>query len=271
MGTLLTILKENWEWRGQIFNLAIFDLKKKARGAVLGWAWLLIKPCMYMGVFCFALSIGLRGGGIETEYPYFMWLISGLIPWFFMEQMIGGGSDVLRKYSYLVNKMKFPISGISTLYALSEFIINLALVAIMLLLIVINGLPFDIYLIQIPIILVLMFIFFVFFSILCSQLSAISRDFANMMKIVSLLLFWMSGIIFDTSGLVELGFGWYDTAMLFNPVTFFCQAMRDATCLKVWFWQDPAFFGCFLAVFVATVAVACIVYRRFNKEVADVL
>ena len=271
MSTLLSILKDNWEWRGQIFNLAIFDLKKKARGAVLGWAWLLIKPIMYMAVFCFALAIGLRGGGEPTEYPYFMWLISGLIPWFFMEEMIGSGSDALRKYSYLVNKTKFPISAISTIYALSGFIINIALVIILLIVYLIAGMKPTIYLLQIPLIMLLMFVFFVFFSILCSQLSAISRDFANMMKILCILLFWLSGIIFDTSGLVEMGFGWFDAAMLFNPVTFFCQAMRDATCLNTWFWSDPAFFGSFVAVFILTVVMAVFVYKRFHEEVADVL
>ena len=271
MGTLGSIIKDNWEWRGQIFNLAIFDLKKKARGAVLGWAWLLIKPIMYMAVFCFALAIGLRGGGQPTEYPYFMWLISGLTPWFFMEEMIGSGSDVLRKYPYLVNKMKFPLSGISTLYTLSNFIINVALMVILLVVYVAVGMPIDIYLLQIPIVMLLMFVFFDFFSILCSQLSAISRDFANMMKILAMLLFWVSGIIFDTSRLGEMGFGWFDTAMLFNPVTFFCDAMRGATCTKTFFWNDPMLFGCFAIVFVATVVMAVIVYKRFNEEVADVL
>lgn len=272
MGTLGSIIKDNWEWRGQIFNLAIFDLKKKARGAVLGWAWLLIKPLIYMSVFVFALGIGLRGGGGEpTPYPYFMWLISGLTPWFFMEEMVGSGSDVLRKYPYLVNKMKFPLSGISTLYTLSNFIVNIALMLILFAVYAISGMPIDIYLLQIPIIMLLMFIFFDFFSILCSHLSAISRDFANMMKILAMLLFWISGIIFDTSSLAEVGFGWFDTAMLFNPVTFFCAAMRGATCTKVFFWEDPALFGCFIIVFIATVIMATIVYRRFNEEVPDVL
>ena len=271
MGTLLSILKDNWEWRGQIINLAIFDLKKKARGAVLGWAWLILKPLMYVFVFWFALAVGLRGGSDGGEYPYIIWLASGLMPWFFMQEMLGGGSDVLRKYPYLVNKLKFPISGISTLYALSAFIINLALMVVLFIIYAIHGMPWDIYLVQIPFIMLVMLVYWIFFSILCSQLSAISRDFANMMKILSMLVFWLSGIIFEMGNMAKAGFGWFDTAMLFNPVTFFCNAMRDATYFKVWVWEDPAFFGAFAFVFVATVALATIVYRRFNEEVADVL
>ena len=176
-----------------------------------------------------------------------------------------------KTFSHLVTKLKFPLSGISTLYALSAFIINLGLMVVLGIAYVAYGMPFDIHLIQIPLVLLLMFVFWVFASIMCSHLSAISRDFANMMKILTQPFFWLSGIIFDMSNMAAMGFGWYDTAMLFNPVTFFSTAMRDATCFKVWIWEDPKFFGCFIIVFVITVILACLVYRRFNEEVADVL
>ena len=58
LSTLATILKDNWEWRKQIGRLAIFELVKKSRGAVLGWAWFFIKPAMYIFCFWFALESG---------------------------------------------------------------------------------------------------------------------------------------------------------------------------------------------------------------------
>lgn len=271
MNALITIVKDNWEWRSQITNLAIFDIKKKARGAVLGWVWLLLKPLMFIIVFWFALEFGLRAGDSDSEFPYFIWLVSGLVPWFFMQEMIGPGSNTLRKYPYLVNKMKFPLSGISTLYALSALLINLGLIIILLGIYTAYGMPWDAYLLQIPIVLIVMFLFWDFFSIMCSQLSAISRDFANMMNVLQQPFFWMSGVIFDMARMAEIGFDWYGALMLFNPVTFFCTAMRDATYYKVWFWEDPYLIGGFGVVFVLTVIVAAFVYRRFNEEVPDVL
>ena len=62
LNTLATILKDNWQWRKQIGHLAIFELMKQARGAVLGWAWLAVKPIVFIAVFWFALEIGLRAG-----------------------------------------------------------------------------------------------------------------------------------------------------------------------------------------------------------------
>ena len=93
LSTLATILKDNWEWRKQIGRLALFDLVKKSRGAVLGWAWFFIKPAMYIFCFWFALEIGLRAGNSDAGAPpYILWLCAGLIPWFFMQDMLGAGS-----------------------------------------------------------------------------------------------------------------------------------------------------------------------------------
>ena len=96
LGTLATILRDNWEWRRQIGRLAIFELVKKSRGAVLSWAWFLIKPGMYIFCFWFALDVGLRvgSGGEAGAPPYLLWLCAGLIPWFFMQDMLGAGIDV---------------------------------------------------------------------------------------------------------------------------------------------------------------------------------
>lgn len=269
--TLATILKDNWQWRKQIGHLAIFELMKQARGAVLGWAWLAVKPIVFIVVFWFALEFGLRAGAADTTYPYFVWLVSGLIPWFYMSDMFGTGSDVLHRYSYLVNKVKFPLSGISTLYSLSTLIVNIVLFVILFIIYAAYGMPWDIYLIQVPILMLLMFVFWDMVSILTSQLSGISKDFGQLMKALNQPVFWLSGILFNMHMLVESGFGWAANVMLFNPVTFFVTAFRDALCDKVWFWEDPVFFGGFIVTFVATLVAMALVYRHFHEEVADVL
>ena len=270
--TLFDILRDNWEWRSQIGHLAIFELKKRARGAVLGWAWLVIKPVIFVAVFWFALEVGLRAGStVSDTYPYFVWLVSGLVPWFFMSDMIGTGSNVLHRYSYLVNKVKFPLSGISTLYTLSTLLINLVMFILLMIIYTLYGMPWDIYLIQVPILLLLMFVFWDMFSILTSELSGMSKDFAQLMKALSQPLFWLSGILFNMQMLAPSGFGWAADVMLFNPVTFFVTAFRDALCEKIWFWQDPVFFGSFCIVFVITLIVMALVYKRFHVEVPDAL
>lgn len=126
VGTLSEILKEQWEWRKQILSLGLFDLKKTSAGAVLGSFWFFAKPAVYIFCFWFALEVGLKSGNqTGSDVPYILWLMGGLIPWFYMQDILGAGIDVFKRYSYLVTKIKFPLPGIPTIYSISTMIIQL--------------------------------------------------------------------------------------------------------------------------------------------------
>ena len=269
LSTLATILKDNWEWRKQIGRLAIFELVKKSRGAVLGWAWFFIKPAMYIFCFWFALEIGLRAGNsAEGAPPYILWLCAGLVPWFFIQDMLGSGIDVLHRYPYLVNKIKFPLSGISTIFTGATMIVQLMLMVVLFAIYFACGMPVDVYLLQVPILLLLMFLFWDVVSILFSQLSAMSKDVKNLMGAMSTPFFWLSGVLFDVKG---IHIGWIQVLLNFNPITFFVTSFSGAFYDKTWLWNDTA--GCigFAVVFVVTLLAALFVYKKFNEEVCDVL
>lgn len=264
------ILKEKWSRRKQIVRLGLFDLRKQSRGAVLGSLWFFAKPAVYIFVFWFALEIGLKAGSSSPSggVPYILWLMAGLIPWFYMQDMINTGSDSFHRYSYLVKKIKFPLAGIPTIFNVSTTVIQLGLVIALLVAYVLCGQGLDLYLLQLPVAIVLMFVFFDMFALLTSLLSGISKDFKNLIKTLSTPLFWLSGIIFDV---FALGYDWLTTILMLNPVTFFASMYRAAVYDKVWIWDRPEMIVGFVAVFLITLICLVVVYRRTHEEVSDVL
>ncbi len=269
LATLVGIIKDNWEWRRQIFRLGKFELVKKSRGAVLSWAWFFIRPAMYVFCFWFALEVGLRAGdGGGGAPPYILWLCAGIIPWFFMQELLNAGIDVLHRYPYLVNKIKFPLSAISGIFALAMMFVQLMLQAALIVIYLLCGMELDVYLLQVPLLLVLMLLFWDIASIMFSQLSAISKDFANLMHALSTPIFWLSGVIFNVKA---INIEWIQAILNYNPVTFFVTGFRDAYYDKVWIWEDPQMCIGFAVVFVVTLLACTWVYKKFNQEVADVL
>lgn len=269
VSTLSEILKEQWEWRKQILSLGLFDLKKISAGAVLGPLWFFAKPAVYILVFWFALEVGLRSADqTGSDVPYILWLMGGLIPWFYIQEILGTGINIFKRYSYLVTKIKFPLAGIPTIFSISTFVIQLGLVVALLVVYFLCGQPLDLYLLQLPVALVLMFVFFNMFSLVTSLLSAISKDFMNLMKTLSTPLFWLSGIIFNVYNLqlplVEL-------VLMLNPITFIVTMYRCAVYDKMWIWDKPEAIIGFVVVFVVTLLVTLVIYRRTHEEVADVL
>ena len=267
MSTLAKILKEQWDWRKQIISLGLFDLKKTSAGAVLGPLWFFAKPAVYILVFWFALGVGLRSAD-QTGVPYILWLMGGLVPWFYIQDMLGMGVNVLKRYSYLVTKIKFPLGGIPTIYCISNFVIQVGLVVALLVVHVICGQPLDLYLLQLPVAMIIMFVFFDMFSLMTSLLSAISKDFMNLMKTLSTPLFWLSGIIFNV---FSINIPIVQQLLLFNPITFIVTMYRDAVYYKTWIWEQPGACIAFAIVFVLQLVAMVLIYRRTHEEVADVL
>ena len=266
MNTLAMILKDNWKWRKQIARTAIADLVKQTRGAVLGWAWLFIRPLVFIAVFWFALQVGLRVGR-EMDPPYFLWLVAGLIPWFFMQEMLGAGSSVFKRYSKLMDKTELPVNTLPTVFTLLTLLVHIGMLVVLLVMYLFMGMQMDIYLLQVFIIMPLMFAFFAMNSLLTSLLSAISKDFANMVRAVITPVFWLSGIIFDVS---KLQLVWMKNILLFNPVTFFVGAYRDTFYYKSWIWENPLSLVAFGLVFLGTLICLLVFYTRLSKRLGDV-
>lgn len=74
--------------------------------------------------------------------------------------MITGGAGSIRKYRYLVTKIKFPISTIPTFVSLSCLAVHIGLLLIMILIFVGFGYPPTIYYLQLPVYMLMMFAFF---------------------------------------------------------------------------------------------------------------
>ena len=266
---LRQIIRENWTHRGQTWFLAVTELRKSVHGARLGWVWLILKPAVYVAAFWFTLAVGLRVvHDQENGASFLVWLATGIFVWQYISAMLVSGSNVYKRYSYLVIRLKFPLSVISSFHSLGQLIIFLITQVLLVVIMVLTRTPMTIYLIQWPAIVLLLHVTFTAYSLATSPLSAISADFHNAIKVSSTPLFWLSGIIFDVS---KIDIVWLRWIFAFNPVTFFAEALRASTVNQVWVWSDPMLVYPFLIVLAVLVVFALRVQSRLGSEVADVL
>lgn len=268
METIKIILEEHRSFRGQIAKLAKSDLISTYRGAALGWMWAVIKPSITLFVFWFAFTVGLRAGKPIEGYPYFLWLVAGFLPWFYMQEIITGGAGCIRRYKHLVTKMKFPVSIIPTYYNISHLYIHFVLLAISILLFCCFGFFPDKYYLQIPFYMLLMFLFFTTWSLFSGLLSALSQDFLNLVRAFSTAIFWMSGIVYDVN---KINNATVRIALKFNPVTVIANGYRYCFIYKQWFWEDKVELACYGVTLLVFAVLALWAFKRLRKEIPDVL
>ncbi len=249
-------------------KLAKADLDKTYRGAALGKAWAVVKPAVTIFVFWFAISVGLRKGGNIEGFPFFLWLIAGMCPWFYMSDMLTGGANSIRKYRYLVTKMKFPVSMIPTFVSLSNLAVHVAILIIVVVLFSVFGYLPDKYYLQLPLYMLLMVIFWTMWGLFSGLLSAMSKDFLNLVKALSRVLFWMSGIIYDARTVDNEVIR---TILLFNPVTYIANGYRNTFIYKKWFWEFPNENAYYCIVLVLMFLLTIWAYKKLRRDIPDVL
>ena len=268
MSTIGIILNEHRQWRKQIILLAKADIIKTYSGAALGWAWALVKPIITISVFWFAFFFFFRSGGGVNGFPFALWMIPGFMAWFYMSDMLTGGAKAIRKYRYLVTKMKFPVSTIPTFISMSKLVIHICLMVIVALIFVLTGHMPEIHWIQLPVYMFMMFIFWTAWGLFASMLGAMSRDFINLVKSISTAVFWLSGIMWDVN---TIGIPILQKILYFNPVTYLATGYRNCFIYHRWFWEEPAQLAIFSGMLIVMIALAAWSYKKLIREIPDVL
>ena len=129
--------KETWlpgeiyKNRKLVFSLAKNDFKTKYAGSYFGTVWAFVQPIVTICVYWFVFGLALRNGS-DKGVPFVLWLIAGLVPWFFIQEGLTGGTNALLEYNYLVKKVVFNIRILPVVKVFSAVFVHCFFVVIVL-------------------------------------------------------------------------------------------------------------------------------------------
>ncbi|MBQ6526744.1 MAG: ABC transporter permease [Clostridia bacterium] len=268
MSVLSEIYHEHIDYQKQTLKMAKTDLVRTYRGSALGWSWAVIKPVITIFIYWFAMSMGLRHGKPHGDYIYFLWLIFGMVPWFYCSDMMHRGTECMRKYRYLITKIHYPVSTIPTFVSLSNLFVETVLLAVVYVISLIMGHPPTLYHLQIFFYLFLAYAFFTSWSLFAAPISAISEDFSNLIKSIVFAFLWISGIFFDIDDLENQTIA---AILKINPIAYLVKGFREAFMSEAWFWEHPVRLAIFLAELLIMFLLGLWSYKSLRKEMPDVL
>ena len=110
---MLRMLRDFWTNRKLIWKLAKNDFKTRYAGSYFGVVWAMVQPVVIVLVYWFVFQIGLNNATAELKQgitvPFVLWLVSGIVPWFYFSESLSNGTNALLEYNYLVKKVVFNI------------------------------------------------------------------------------------------------------------------------------------------------------------------
>lgn len=262
MATIKDLLKN----RRIILQLASNDFRNKFAGSYLGIFWAFVQPIVNVTVYWFIFSKGLKTGP-EGDYPFLLWLISGICPWFFLNDALNSSINSLVEYSYIVKKVRFNISIIPLIKIISSTFVHAFFISIVVIVFLIYQYPITIYAIQTiyySFCTLLLIIGLVYFA------AAIHIFFRDMSQIVSILLqysMWTVPIMIADQNFPAVMI----PLLKYNPLYYLIQGYRDCFIDRIWFWERPGMTFYYWGIVLAALWIGRGTFRRLKPHFADVL
>ena len=101
-------IKDIWTERKLIMVLARSDFKKKFVGSYFGIVWMFVQPIVSILIYYLVFQVGFKTNPVD-DMPYVLWLMPGIFPWFFFNDVLQGGVLTLNSYQHLVKKIVFKV------------------------------------------------------------------------------------------------------------------------------------------------------------------
>ncbi|MFL5756118.1 MAG: ABC transporter permease [Chloroflexota bacterium] len=265
---LLGGIREIVSRRRLVRYLVQADLKKKGADTILGNVWWVIDPLLQMLVYVILVSVIFHRG--KPDYPLF--IFAAILPWKWFQSTVYDGISSVTGAGGLIKQVHFPKLVLPVAAAVSS-IANFAfgLIPLFALMVLFYADRLSSWLLLLPVIAAVQFVFGVAFAIALGALNVFYRDIANVARHALRLWFYLSPGLYELTQLQDAlkDHPSISRILLANPFATLFTAYRaviyDGTA------PDWASLGILLAVSALLVGLAIVVFKRVEPTFAKVL
>jgi lipopolysaccharide transport system permease protein len=254
-------------WR-LIQYLAQANLKRTGADTVFGNLWWVLDPVLQMAVYSLLVTVVFQRK--QEAYPLFVF--AALLPWKWLSTVASDAMSSVVGQERLIKQIAFPkiiLPASAMVTGTAHFIFGLVPLAVMLLLFY----PSHIspYLVLIPVVAVVQFVFTFGFGLVVAALNVFFRDVGNLARHVLRLWFYLSPALYgaDTVAALSRHHPTIAKVMHLNPMFAILESYRDL----IYYGRLPDFalLGAVFGVSCVLLVFGVIFFKRLEPAFAKVL
>lgn len=270
MNYVSSLIKEVFHKRKLIWDLSKADFRKRFVGSYFGMVWMFVQPMATVLVYFFVFQLGMKSTPPVPNVPYVLWLVPGIVPWFYFSEALNGITNCLQEYNYLVKKVVFKVEILPIIKLISCLLVHGFFILIMLIMFLLYR--------RVPLVTWIQIIYYTFAaSVLVLGLGFLTCGvqvfFKDMAQIIGILLqfgMWLTPIMYHESLFADKG-TWIITALKLNPFYYIVTGYRDSMLTGDWFWERPTLSLYFWIVTLIVLLSGLKVFKRLRPHFSDVL
>ena len=233
---LFLFMKDIYQNRKLLLQFSVNDFKSRYAGSFLGILWAFINPVFTVLIYWLVFGFGLKAAMTDGKYPFIVYLITGMVPWFFFSDAFTSTTLVFREYTYLVKKVVFNIRILPTTKILANLYTHLFFI--------LTGLTW-----------------------LTASIQPFLPDLMQLITILLQLIMWTLPILWSPAQFNPM----IIKILKLNPLYYVVQGYRESFLSQAWFWEHGMYTLYFWVFTLAIFIIGSAVFRRLKPHFSDVL
>jgi teichoic acid transport system permease protein len=219
-------LKQTWQRRDFIMELARARNTAEYSDSLLGRIWQLLTPLLNAAIyfFIFGILLGTKKG-IEN---YTTFLVAGVFVFNFMQVSVTIASNALPKNQLLIQAIHFPklvLPLAAVVQQIQQYLVSLVVLIVIVLL---TGEPITLMWLAMPVVLMLQILFTTGLGLIFARWGANTRDIKQLLPFFTRTWRYASGVFFSITIFTATFAEWVSTALLLNPGAVYIDLVRDS-------------------------------------------
>jgi len=120
---LFNFLKVIFQNRTLLWSLTKNDFKQRYLANFLSIMWSFIQPTAMILIFWLVFQVVGFKSQTVGDIPFILWLLAGIISWFFFTEGLSSGTSSIVANNFLVKKVVFRVSLLPVVSLMSAFVL----------------------------------------------------------------------------------------------------------------------------------------------------
>jgi ABC-type polysaccharide/polyol phosphate export permease len=265
---LMEAVREIRSRRRLVRYLVDADLQKKGANTLLGNIWWILDPLLQMAVYVVFVSVIV--GSTQDAYPLF--IFCAILPWKWFTSSIGDGITSVTAQETIIKQVQFP-KIVLPLAAVVGGIVNFAfgMIPLAALLILFYSSHISAWLVLIPVVAAVQFVFTLALAVFLSAANVFFRDVGNVFRHLLRLWFYLSPALYSADKIDSIAAKGGIISRLFNlnPWASMFESYRNV----IYYKTGPEWTSLLGVVVVSflLLALSVIFFKRTEPSFAKVL
>ena len=256
-----------WQYRHFVVSSIRNELISRFARSKLGGLWMVVNPLAQVAIYALILSnvLAAKLPGIESQYAYAIYLMSGLLAWTLFSEIISRCLNLFVEQGNLMKKIQFPRITLPAIVVGSSLLNNVLLFIAMLGIFFLLGHHFSLNMLWLLPLTLTLTAFALGAGLVLGVMNVFVRDIGQAIPIILQVWFWFTPIVYPVSIIPDGYRHW----LSYNPIYHFTHAYHEV----IVYGRAPQYDGLLIigSLSALLLLLSLFLFRRSSEEMVDAL